>query len=164
MELDSLYQEVILDHYKHPQHKGLSSTFDAQVHHVNTSCGDEITLNINLDGDSITSLSWDGQGCSISQASVSIIQTNSGDNAAGFRTRQIEVVAAANKKSLGATNGREFCLRSCIAKRLRRISRVRKQRVTSHRRSVCKTALPDFADTRTFDAAQSAFPPSRYDA
>jgi nitrogen fixation NifU-like protein len=73
MELDSLYQEVILDHYKHPQHKGLSSTFDAQVHHVNTSCGDEITLNINLDGNSITSLTWDGQGCSISQASVSMM-------------------------------------------------------------------------------------------
>ena len=73
MELDSLYQEVILDHYKHPQHKGLSSTFDAQVHHVNTSCGDEITLNINLDGDCITSLTWDGQGCSISQASVSMM-------------------------------------------------------------------------------------------
>ena len=73
MELDSLYQEVILDHYKHPQHKGLSSTFDAQVHHVNTSCGDEITLNINLDGDRITSLTWDGQGCSISQASVSMM-------------------------------------------------------------------------------------------
>ncbi len=73
MELDSLYQEVILDHYKHPQHKGLSPTFDAQVHHVNTSCGDEITLNINLDGNSITSLTWDGQGCSISQASVSMM-------------------------------------------------------------------------------------------
>ena len=73
MELDSLYQEVILDHYKHPQHKGLISTFDAQVHHVNTSCGDEVTLNIKLDGDSISSLSWDGQGCSISQASVSIM-------------------------------------------------------------------------------------------
>jgi len=73
VELDSLYQEVILDHYKHPQHKGLNSTFDAQVHHVNTSCGDEITLNINLDGDCITALSWDGQGCSISQASVSVM-------------------------------------------------------------------------------------------
>ncbi|CAB4585676.1 MAG: SUF system NifU family Fe-S cluster assembly protein [Actinobacteria bacterium] len=73
MELDSLYQEVILDHYKHPQNKGLSPTFDAQVHHVNTSCGDEITLNIDLEGDVISSLTWDGQGCSISQASVSMM-------------------------------------------------------------------------------------------
>ena len=73
MELDSLYQEVILDHYKHPQHKGLNPTFDAQVHHVNTSCGDEITLNINLEANLIKSLTWDGQGCSISQASVSMM-------------------------------------------------------------------------------------------
>lgn len=73
MELDALYQEVILDHYKHPQHKGLLSTYDAQVHHVNPSCGDEITLNIALNKGSISSLSWDGVGCSISQASVSIM-------------------------------------------------------------------------------------------
>ena len=73
MQLDSLYQEVILDHYKHPQHKGLSPTFSAQVSHVNASCGDEIILNINLEGDLISELTWDGQGCSISQASVSIM-------------------------------------------------------------------------------------------
>ena len=73
MELDSLYQEVILDHYKHPHHKGLKSTFDAQVHHVNPSCGDEITLNVRLDGGTIADVSWDGVGCSISQASVSIL-------------------------------------------------------------------------------------------
>jgi nitrogen fixation NifU-like protein len=73
MELDALYQEVILDHYKHPQHKGLLSTYDSQVHHVNPSCGDEITLNITLEDASISSLSWDGVGCSISQASVSIM-------------------------------------------------------------------------------------------
>ena len=73
MQLDSLYQEVILDHYKHPQNKGLSETFSAQVHHVNTSCGDEITLNLVVDDHVITSLTWDGQGCSISQASVSML-------------------------------------------------------------------------------------------
>lgn len=73
MELDSLYQEVILDHYKYPQHKGLSPLFTAQVHHVNTSCGDEITLNLILEENLISSLTWDGQGCSISQASVSIM-------------------------------------------------------------------------------------------
>lgn len=73
MQLDSLYQEVILDHYKHPQHKGLSPIYDAQVMHVNASCGDEITLNIKLENDVIDSLTWDGQGCSISQASVSMM-------------------------------------------------------------------------------------------
>jgi nitrogen fixation NifU-like protein len=73
MQLDSLYQEVILDHYKRPQHKGLASTYDAQVHHVNPSCGDEITLNVTLDADKVAAITWDGVGCSISQASVSIL-------------------------------------------------------------------------------------------
>lgn len=73
MQLDSLYQEVILDHYKRPQHKGLAATYDAQVHHVNPSCGDEITLNVTLDGDKVVAITWDGVGCSISQASVSIL-------------------------------------------------------------------------------------------
>ena len=73
MELDNLYQEVILDHYKHPENKGLSAEYDAQVHHINPSCGDEITLNLILDGSMVKSVSWDGLGCSISQASVSIM-------------------------------------------------------------------------------------------
>jgi nitrogen fixation NifU-like protein len=73
MELDNLYQEVILDHYKHPENKGLTGEYDAQVHHINPSCGDEITLNITLAGSIVKSVTWDGLGCSISQASVSIM-------------------------------------------------------------------------------------------
>jgi nitrogen fixation NifU-like protein len=73
MELDSLYQEVILDHYKHPLHKGLSAEKTVQVHHVNPSCGDEITLNLLLEGDLVKDVTWDGVGCSISQASASIM-------------------------------------------------------------------------------------------
>jgi nitrogen fixation NifU-like protein len=72
MELDSLYQEVILDHYKHPLNKKLKTEFTAQVHHVNPSCGDEITLNVTISNQIVTSVSWDGVGCSISQASTSI--------------------------------------------------------------------------------------------
>ena len=62
-----------MDHYKHPENKGLAAAYDAQVHHINPSCGDEITLNITLDGSLVKSVSWDGLGCSISQASVSIM-------------------------------------------------------------------------------------------
>ena len=72
MNLDNLYQEVILDHYKNPLNKTLSEHFDVQVHHINPSCGDEITLNLTLDGQTIKEITWDGVGCSISQASVSI--------------------------------------------------------------------------------------------
>jgi nitrogen fixation NifU-like protein len=73
MQLDNLYQEVILDHYKNPQNKKLSATYDAQVHHVNPSCGDEIDLNITIKDGAVAAITWDGVGCSISQASVSIL-------------------------------------------------------------------------------------------
>ena len=73
MQLDNLYQEVILDHYKNPQNKKLSPNYDAQVHHVNPSCGDEIDLNLVIRNNVVTSITWDGVGCSISQASVSIL-------------------------------------------------------------------------------------------
>ena len=73
MQLDNLYQEVILDHYKNPQNKKLASDNDAQVHHVNPSCGDEVTLGVKLDGDKVSSINWEGVGCSISQASTSIM-------------------------------------------------------------------------------------------
>jgi nitrogen fixation NifU-like protein len=72
MNLDTLYQEVILDHYKNPLNKKLASNFDVQVHHINPSCGDEITLNLTAVDGVITAITWDGVGCSISQASVSI--------------------------------------------------------------------------------------------
>jgi nitrogen fixation NifU-like protein len=70
-----MYQEVILDHYKHPHHRGLREPFGAEVHHVNPTCGDEVTLRVALsdDGESIADISYDGQGCSISQASTSVL-------------------------------------------------------------------------------------------
>jgi nitrogen fixation NifU-like protein len=73
VSLDSMYQQIILDHYKHPQHRGLADPFDAEVHHVNPTCGDEITLRVRLDGDRIADLTWVGEGCSISQASTSVM-------------------------------------------------------------------------------------------
>ena len=73
MQLDNLYQEVILDHYKNPQNNTLSPSYDAQVHHVNPSCGDEIDLNITIKNGAVAAITWDGVGCSISQASVSIL-------------------------------------------------------------------------------------------
>ena len=72
MQLDSLYQEVILDHYKRPENKGLSESFDIQVHHINPSCGDEITVNLSL-REQVIDVTWDGVGCSISMASASVM-------------------------------------------------------------------------------------------
>jgi len=73
VELDSLYQEVILDHYRSPHHKGLSDDKDIQVHHNNPSCGDEITLNLKVQEGKVSNISWDGVGCSISMASASVM-------------------------------------------------------------------------------------------
>jgi len=73
MDLESLYQEIILDHYKHPRGRGLREPFAVEVHHVNPTCGDELTVRVSLVGDTVTDISYDGQGCSISQASASVL-------------------------------------------------------------------------------------------
>ena len=71
--LESMYQEIILDHYKNPHHKGLREPFEAQVHHLNPTCGDEITLRVHLDGGNVADVSYDSEGCSISQAAASVM-------------------------------------------------------------------------------------------
>ena len=73
MSTDSMYQEIILDHYKNPHHKGLREPFEAEVHHLNPTCGDEITLRVHLDGGTVADVSYDSEGCSISQASASVL-------------------------------------------------------------------------------------------
>ncbi len=71
--LDSLYQEIILDHYKHPHHAGLREPFEAEVHHVNPSCGDEVTMRVHVVDGVVNDVSYAAQGCSISQASASVM-------------------------------------------------------------------------------------------
>jgi nitrogen fixation NifU-like protein len=77
MQLESMYQEIILDHYRHPHHSGLRDPFDAEVHHVNPTCGDEVTLRVSLAGDGaeqvVADVSYQSEGCSISQASASVL-------------------------------------------------------------------------------------------
>jgi nitrogen fixation NifU-like protein len=73
MQLDQLYQEIILDHYKHPRGRGLREPFEAEAHHVNPTCGDEVTVRVHLDGEVLDDVSYDGIGCSISQASASVL-------------------------------------------------------------------------------------------
>ena len=73
MDLDNLYQEILLDHYKHPHHKGLREPFEAEVHHVNPTCGDEVTLRVHLSEGVVQDVSYDALGCSISQAAASVM-------------------------------------------------------------------------------------------
>ncbi len=72
--MDSMYQQIILDHYKNPHHRGLPDDFDAEVHHVNPTCGDEVTLRVAVrDGRARAISAGTGEGCSISQASTSVM-------------------------------------------------------------------------------------------
>jgi len=73
MQLESMYQEIILDHYRHPHHKGLREPYDTEVHHVNPTCGDEVTLRVKIADDQVADVSYDAMGCSISQASTSVM-------------------------------------------------------------------------------------------
>jgi nitrogen fixation NifU-like protein len=114
MQLDNLYQEVILDHYKNPQNKKLVEGSDAQVHHVNPSCGDEITLAVKLDGNLVSSVSWEGVGCSISQASTSIMS----DLLIGKSLEEAEEIAASFltlMQSKGSGVGDERLLEDAVA-------------------------------------------------
>jgi len=75
--MEQLYQEIILDHYRAPHHRGLRDPFDKQVHHVNPTCGDEVTLRIKLSRPGqdavVQDISYDALGCSISQAATSVM-------------------------------------------------------------------------------------------
>ncbi|MBV8348214.1 MAG: SUF system NifU family Fe-S cluster assembly protein [Mycolicibacterium sp.] len=116
MRLDQIYQEVILDHYKHPHHRGLREPFGAEVHHVNPTCGDEVTLRVALsdDGEHVADISYDGQGCSISQASTSVLT----DQVIGQSVqRALDTVAAFTEmvSSRGTVEGDENVLGDGIA-------------------------------------------------
>ena len=77
MKVEELYQEIILDHYRAKHHSGLREPYEAEVHHVNPSCGDEVTLRVHLDVNGldrqVSDVSYEGVGCSISQAATSVM-------------------------------------------------------------------------------------------
>jgi nitrogen fixation protein NifU and related proteins len=73
MQFESMYQEIILDHYRHPHGRGLREPYDAEVRHVNPVCGDEVTLRVALADGTVSDVSYEAQGCSISQAAASVL-------------------------------------------------------------------------------------------
>nr|WP_296072636.1 SUF system NifU family Fe-S cluster assembly protein [uncultured Actinoplanes sp.] len=96
MLLDGLYQEIILDHYKHPHGRGLRDPYSGEAHHVNPTCGDEITVRVAVDGNEISDISYDGLGCSISQASASVLhellQGKAAGDASGIHEAFVELM------------------------------------------------------------------------
>jgi nitrogen fixation NifU-like protein len=72
-EFDQLYREVILDHYKNPRSHGLLDAPDVQAEGQNPLCGDEVTVSLRFDGDTISEVGFEGRGCAISQAATSML-------------------------------------------------------------------------------------------
>ncbi|MCP2032545.1 nitrogen fixation NifU-like protein [Okibacterium sp. HSC-33S16] len=72
-DLAGMYQQVILEHSREKHGFGLHSEADASSHQLNPTCGDELTMQLHLDGDVVRSISWEGAGCSISMASASLL-------------------------------------------------------------------------------------------
>lgn len=91
MNLESLYQDIILDHYKHPRGRALLPLPAGESHQVNPTCGDEVTVQVALDGGGRLVIGYEGQGCSISQASASVLS----EMVSGAAPADAEVVRAA---------------------------------------------------------------------
>ena len=70
---DDIYREIILDHYRNPRNKGRLTNPDVSVHDSNPLCGDEIDIHLKVDEDMIREIKFEGRGCAISQASVSML-------------------------------------------------------------------------------------------
>src|ERR1035437_5444233 len=116
MQMEQMYQQVILDHYKHPHGRGLRAPFGAEVHHVNPTWGDEVTLRVELspDGTIVEDVSYDGEGCSISQAATSVLS----DLVTGVRLDEAMVTLAAFREmvcSKGTVAGDEDVLGDGVA-------------------------------------------------
>lgn len=87
LQLEQLYQDIIFDHYKHPHGSGLREPFDGESEQYNPSCGDEIKLRVKLSGDNsgnkVVDVSYEAQGCSISQAAASVLHDQVTDASVG---------------------------------------------------------------------------------
>ncbi len=112
--LSALYQEMILDHYRRPRNKGTLDGADVSVLMRNPLCGDEITLELLLDGEELSDLRFTGQGCSISQASTSmmteLVKGKSAHEIDRLRERFRAMVMGDADAALEESLGRTRCL------------------------------------------------------
>ena len=73
--MDSMYREIIVDHYKHPQHRGLLDDFDAEIHHVNPTCGDEVTLRLRVADGTVKDVGWVGEALAMQEKFLRLMQS-----------------------------------------------------------------------------------------
>jgi nitrogen fixation NifU-like protein len=96
MSLEELYKEVILDHYRAPRNKGRLDPHDVAIERNNPLCGDEIELFLRFDGDALEGIAFDGKGCSISQASASMMT----EKVKGLDVKEAAAMAESIKKMM----------------------------------------------------------------
>jgi nitrogen fixation NifU-like protein len=96
LSLEELYKEVILDHYRAPRNKGRLDPHDIAIERNNPLCGDEIELFLKFEGDTLEGIAFDGKGCSISQASASMMT----EKVKGLETKAAAAMAESIKKMM----------------------------------------------------------------
>jgi len=96
LSLEELYKEVILDHYRAPRNKGRLDPHDIAIERNNPLCGDEIELFLKFEGDTLEGIAFDGKGCSISQASASMMT----EKVKGLETKDAATMAESIKKMM----------------------------------------------------------------
>ena len=108
-QIGALYQEMILDHYRRPRNKGAIANPDEKILMKNPLCGDEIEVQIRYEGDSIADIGFSGRGCSISQASASMmtqmIKGKSAGEVDSLRSRFRDMVMGTEPAATDATLG-----------------------------------------------------------
>jgi nitrogen fixation protein NifU and related proteins len=97
LSLDELYKEVILDHYRDPRNKGRLDPHDVALERNNPLCGDEIELFVKFDGDKVEGIAFEGKGCSISQASASMMT----EKIKGIGTKEAIELTESIKRMMG---------------------------------------------------------------
>ena len=96
LSLEELYKEVILDHYRAPRNKGRLDPHDVVLERNNPLCGDEIELFVKFDGDNVEGVAFEGKGCSISQASASMMT----EKVQGLPAKDAQLVAESIKRMM----------------------------------------------------------------
>lgn len=109
--MDTLYHEMLLDVYKNPLNKTKLSNFTAQHKEHNPVCGDVIELFVQFDGETLTDIGWQGDGCAISQASASLLT----DSIKGKTKKQLAKITKEEVlENLGLSNLNPTRLRSAL--------------------------------------------------
>jgi nitrogen fixation NifU-like protein len=113
--MEQLYHDIIMDHYKKPRGRGLREPYEAQVHHVNPTCGDEVDLRVHLADGTVADVSYEGMGCSISQASASVLHELLVGRTVSEALSTVDQFTAMIEDSRGETSPDEAVLEDGIA-------------------------------------------------